>query len=78
MPSGEIIITQKPMLDSNVIAVGSDATIIQCSEGEMFLWKTDGRCHGLYISDGWLVHVLGDFEETEAINIYKTIHPLVY
>ena len=78
LSSGEVIITQKPILDSNVMAVGSDATTVQCAEGKMLLWEADGRCHGLYISGNWSVHLLGDLEKIEAMSIYKTVHSLFY
>ena len=75
--SGEVDIIQKPLLDSNVIAAGNDAETIQCTNGTMYLWKTDEQCHGLYISDNWSVHILSSLEKEEAITLYKTIHSLV-
>ena len=75
--TGKISITQTLLLDSNVIAIGENAVVIPCSVGEIVLWETDGKYHGMLTSGEWIIHILRSIGEEDTENFCRTLHPLI-
>ena len=73
LPDTEIDVIQKPLLDSNVIGIESDAKTIQCQVGEISLWTTESQCHGLLLSKGWSVHLISNTTNERIEKIYESL-----
>lgn len=77
LPNAKIDIIQKPLLSSNVIGIENDSETIQCQMGEIIVWKTEDQYHGLFLSEGWSVHLLSSATDENVEKMYETLHLLI-
>lgn len=71
---GNVLITQEPMLESNVIAPLEDTDILQSKAGELIVWNSGDKCRALHISGGWFLNITGDLSLSDIYDVLTTLH----
>lgn len=72
----EVIITQQPMLDSNIVAPMSDTITLQSDAGELVAWNGVDQWRALMIKDGWILNILADGSLINPYEVFCTLHSI--
>lgn len=70
---GDVLITQEPMLESNVIAPLEDTDILQSPAGELIAWENGEKYRAVMLKDDWVLNIVADHTVSDAFAALSTL-----